>query len=188
MKSLLLKAALLAACSYAGITAGATGTTHECSRIVEDAARLACYDQAFGKAAPEPAAAPVSAPAPTPTPTPATVAVAAAAATPASAPAKPAVAPTEDFGFKPAEVERKKEVVEVKPEEPNSISARVTAVETRQDKFIATLDNGQVWSQIELDTRVRLAAGDTVTLRRAIFGSYLLIGPQGVATRVKRRE
>lgn len=173
MKSLLMKAALLAACGYAGTTLGATGTTHECGRIAEDAARLACYDQAFGK---------------TPAPAPVAVAVPAAAAVPASVPAQPAVAPTEDFGFKPGEVERKKEVVEVKPEEPNSISARVTAVETRQDKFVATLDNGQVWSQIELDSRVRLAAGDTVTVRRAIFSSYLLIGPQGIATRVKRRE
>ena len=72
-------------------------------------------------------------------------------------------------------------------EKNSNITATVTDFERRRDGlFVATLDNGQVWSQSELDSRAELRVGDTVTVRRGALGSHLLITPAGIGTRVKR--
>jgi hypothetical protein len=69
----------------------------------------------------------------------------------------------------------------------SSIEAAITVVERRRDGlFVVTLDNGQVWSQSELDSRAEVRVGDTVSVRRGAFGSHLLITTAGIATRVKR--
>lgn len=177
-------AALLAACSVIAASAqAASGPTHDCARVTDDTARLACYDQAFGRPVqtPPPAAPVAEVVPPTVTPTPATVPAPVPEAKPAEAPA----APAGEFGFKRGEIERAKDEGE-KPPAIDSITAKVTAIESRRGQFTATLDNGQVWSQIEINSKVHLEAGDDVTVRRAVFGSYLLTGPQGVATRVRR--
>ena len=69
---------------------------------------------------------------------------------------------------------------------PEKFSAVVSKIEWRNGVFVATLDNGQVWIQSERDSRVQIAAQDTVTVRRASLGSWLLSGEQGIAARVKR--
>jgi hypothetical protein len=67
------------------------------------------------------------------------------------------------------------------------ITATVTAFERRRDGlFVVTLDNGQVWSQTELDSRAEVRVGDTVKLRRGALGSYLLSTSAGIGTRVRR--
>jgi hypothetical protein len=69
----------------------------------------------------------------------------------------------------------------------NSITAIITKVERRRDGlFVVTLDNGQVWSQAELDSRAEVRAGDSVSVRRGALGSYLLSTSAGIGTRVKR--
>ncbi|HTU66234.1 MAG TPA: hypothetical protein VMF52_09800 [Steroidobacteraceae bacterium] len=87
--------------------------------------------------------------------------------------------------------DREKEFGKVKPPPPKdavaSVSAAVSQVERRKDgRFVATLDNGQVWSQSELQSQAVVAAGDTVTIKRALLGSFLLVTRDGIATRVKR--
>lgn len=153
---------------------------HECARVADDTARLACYDRSFGR----PVAVPVN-----------TAPPAGPAVPPEAAPASPAVPalPPEpvpepaEFGFKRGEIERAQAArSEDEDASSQSLAATVTSVESRRGQFTATLDNGQVWSQIEINPKVYLQAGDSVTVRRAVFGSYLLTGPQGVATRVKR--
>jgi hypothetical protein len=52
--------------------------------------------------------------------------------------------------------------------------------------WIVTLDNGQVWSQIENRSTATVAVGDDVTLRRSRIGSYVLTNIKGIETRVKR--
>jgi hypothetical protein len=69
---------------------------------------------------------------------------------------------------------------------PEKFTATVSKIEWRNGTFIATLDNGQVWKQSERDSRIQIAARETVTVRRASLGSYLLSGTQGIAARVKR--
>jgi hypothetical protein len=70
--------------------------------------------------------------------------------------------------------------------QPETFTARVSAIEWRNGVFVATLDNGQVWVQSQRDSRVGVAAGQTVTVRPASFGSYLMSNGQGLAARVKR--
>lgn len=52
--------------------------------------------------------------------------------------------------------------------------------------WIVTLDNGQVWSQVENRASATVAVGDDVTLRRSRIGSYTLTTTKGIETRVKR--
>lgn len=69
---------------------------------------------------------------------------------------------------------------------PEKFTAVVSNVEWRNGVFVATLDNGQVWLQTERDSRLKLETEDTVTIRRASLGSFLLTGEQGIAARVRR--
>lgn len=69
---------------------------------------------------------------------------------------------------------------------PDKFTARVSKFEWRNGVFVATLDNDQVWIQTERDSRVRLEVGDTVTVRRASLGSFLMSSDQGIAARVRR--
>ncbi len=67
-----------------------------------------------------------------------------------------------------------------------NFSSVVTGLERRGDRFVVTLDNGQVWSQTETNTRIDLRVGNPVTIRRGALGSYLMSDGEGLATRVKR--
>lgn len=76
----------------------------------------------------------------------------------------------EDFGRPPPPPDAPKEVT--------AIAARVSKFSrTGLGKAVFTLDNGQVWTQIEGDSlEVRDAhQGDEVTIEKAFFGSYSLI-------------
>lgn len=155
-----------------------------CARISDDARRLACYDGLAGRVMQGTAVAAVPSPAPETTPEIATVlapAPAAAAAAPVAA-APVAVERVAEFGL--SEQARK----EREPEKwVESVTARVTNVgQTASDRYVITLDNGQVWVQSETNTRAILAPGDTVTIKRAALGSFKLSGPRSVFWRVKR--
>jgi hypothetical protein len=133
---------------------------HACTEIRDNAQRLACYDQAFGKPG-----APAQ----------------------QMRPAASAQLPVDQFGFTPSQLEREAPS-EVKALPPaDRLEAEVTAINQRPGpKFVVTLANGQVWQQTEIDTKVRVAVGDVVTIRRGALGSYLLSVPGGLATRAKR--
>jgi len=67
------------------------------------------------------------------------------------------------------------------------IDATVVKLAVRTNGWwIVTLDNGQVWSQIENRSTATVAVGDDVTLRRSRIGSYVLTNIKGIETRVKR--
>ena len=140
----------LAACAlvFAASASMAAPDRHPCASITADAARLACYDEAFGTAA-----------------------------TPSNgAERKP------EFGLP-----SKKPVASGEEKKEAAISAVISSVERRRDgKFLVKLDNGQTWAQSETDSRIEVKTGDTVTVRRAALGSYLLSTRDGIATRVKR--
>lgn len=76
------------------------------------------------------------------------------------------------------------EIATEKLEEITSIVSKVSTDPYK--KWTLTLENGQRWKQIESD-RVKIKAGDTVTIKRASFGSFLLT-KQGTSrtSRVKR--
>ncbi|MDF3019970.1 MAG: hypothetical protein K0Q92_1273, partial [Steroidobacteraceae bacterium] len=67
------------------------------------------------------------------------------------------------------------------------IDATVVKLAVRTNGWwIVTLDNGQVWSQVENRSTATVAVGDDVTLRRSRIGSYVLTNIKGIETRVKR--
>ena len=148
-------AALLAVSSQAFAAEG----TRRCFEIYDDPQRLACYDSLFGKPV-RPGAAQLPAPAVvTADPTPPAAAPRVAAPPPAKAPA-------------PA------------PAQP--VTGRITAVSRlANDRFAITLDNGQVWTQLERDLSAEVSAGDTVQIRPAMLGSWMLETQGGVKTRVR---
>ena len=59
---------------------------------------------------------------------------------------------------------------------PETMQARITAVRLNAFKqFTVTLDNGQIWRQLDSDTAVaRLAAADAVKITRGFLDSYSL--------------
>ena len=52
--------------------------------------------------------------------------------------------------------------------------------------WIVTLDNGQIWSQVENRPTAQVAVGDDITLRHSRAGAYILTTVKGIETRVKR--
>jgi hypothetical protein len=138
---------------------------HPCASIVDDAARLACYDQAFGR--------PVGA-------------GSAKAAAPAAAVAvDPAVKAREDFGLSEPQ---KRASEPSQSAAPTSVTGKVVELTRRAvtGEATVTLDNGQVWTELQAFSGVVLRKGDVVTIRSASLGSFLLVTPRNVATRVRR--
>jgi hypothetical protein len=71
------------------------------------------------------------------------------------------------------------------PAGPASIKATVSQItEDRLSHVYLVLDNGQTWGFTETDPRVR--PGDTVTIKRAALGSFLMLTPSRRSYRVER--
>jgi hypothetical protein len=183
-RCLVLSTAILAACAAGGALAEDPNGLTQCSSISNTAERLACYDRLAGRApaskappssptAAAPAAAPVSA--------------APAAAAPAAATPVPARASTaDDFGLSKVQKERANGADSSSPAEIKSITARVTGFRKGPSgRPRVLLDNGQSW-EYEEDGDYLLAVGDSVTIRRASLGSYLLVTPARLIHRVRR--
>jgi hypothetical protein len=138
--------------------ASAAEHTHRCALHIDDAQRLGCYDAEYGKPVPAPARS---------------GAIAAPSAPPVAAPA----------------VIGKPEVAKSKAPVPKSFTASIKSLALLHDgRFKATFDSGQVWTQIEPDKAVILMVGDQVTVKKAMLGSFMLVTPAGILTRVKQVE
>ncbi len=155
-----------------------------CATIVEDSARLACYDAVFGSPA-RPAAASPRQEIPASAATAAPGAAVAAAGTTAAAAST--ATPDDQFGLAPAQVKKKPEPAP-EPAAPESIESVLKELTKRRTgELIYTLENGQRWIQVEADSAGKLAPGAVVTIRKASMGSFKLVSGD-VATRVRRIE
>jgi hypothetical protein len=193
-KRLALSTAILATCAAGGAPAKDTDVRNAlapCADISSSADRLACYDKLAGRAsAPKVLAASPSAAAPAPaapsaaSPAPASPAPAApaAVASVAAAPA-PATAPTEeDFGRSKV----RKAASAGAPPKITSITAKVAAFGRSPNRRTqVTLDNGQIW-EYQDDPDPLLSVGDSVTIKRATLGSFILLTPTKLSHRVSR--
>lgn len=162
-----------------------------CLPITDDAARLACYDRALGRAASTavPPSAGSSAEVQPPLPSAAAqqadraaVAVTASQALSEARPATPAVADAFGKESVPAPVRPDQ------PKEPERIEARVVgAVDGPARGQLLLLDNGQRWQVID-DREFSVIANDPpVALWRNLIGSYWLrFEPGGPQLRVRR--
>ncbi len=168
-------------------------TLESCAAITAAADRLACYDRVSGRATPGNAAPAI----PTPE-NPSLPATPASRATPAASvqtspppvsaapdvPAKPPqaapsqVLPPESFGLYSAEHP-------TVPNKQSTLTAKVTKLGVLANTHQSvTLDGGQLW---ELDSPdPLLATGDTVTIKRAALGSFILKTPSGRTSRAYR--
>jgi hypothetical protein len=160
-------AAALAAVGTARAAGGPQEDLAACGAIADPTERLACYDRVAGRpatpAAPA-AGAPKAAPA-APQPV-APAQPAAAAARAASPPAQTqGAAAVASFGSYQTE----HPVTQV----ADSLSARVSAMgKTIDGRPTVTLEGGALWLLDEVDPL--LAVGDPVTIKRGLFGSFLL--------------
>lgn len=163
-----------------GAHAADGGSPQHCAAMADDRERLACYDGIYrAPAGPVAAAAGSGKSAAAPA---ATTAVAPAAVVPAAA------APADDFGLTEA-AKRARDPERAKEEMSESLTATVATVARRPaGELIVTLDNGQVWTQVDVDQRARVAVGDTVTIKRGALSSYLLVTKSRYATRVRRAK
>ena len=152
-------------------------STTDCPSVVDDMARLKCYDEQAArqkkKAAPAPAAA-----AATPTP---------ARPTPPVRP-EPAMSSPGDFGLEPEAIRKKQAAANPEaPKAPEQVVARVKAVVTKAGgSYRVTLEDGQVWEETQRSGGLPPEVGETVTIKRGLLGSYFLARAFGLALRVKR--
>ena len=169
--------------------AAAAGDPKSCASIDDAAARLACYDAAVGRSPRPSAAAPSAAAKPVPRPAAAAPAAAAAAA-PAVAAAEAAKDPVAEFGLsESAKAARDPAKAAEAAAAPQSVVAKVISVRFRKyGEFVVTLDNGQVWEQTEPMPSAIVKVGDTVTIKKALFGSFTLVTAGRIGTKVRRLD
>lgn len=159
---LIAMAAALVAAGPARATASATTAEFlNCAAEKDDARRLACFDAAVDRARTAPA-------------------------NPAPAPVAAPLSQEEKFGLRG---ELKQEKAQKVPElqELEQLQAQVTKVSTKpHGELVVTLENGQVWTEIQTNSGARVKAGDRVAIKPGALGSFLLVAPNGRSTRVTR--
>jgi hypothetical protein len=160
-----------------------------CAAVAGSNERLACYDALAASVLPGATSAlPGATLAPTASPPVASVAPAAqttpvaAAVAGQSAPASRAVNPDD-----PANFGLTRQQLKAIPSGPDSIKGIVSQLtEDRLNNVVVVLDNGQTWTFVEQDPRLR--PGDSVTIKRASLGSFLMTTPSRHSYRVQRSK
>jgi hypothetical protein len=162
-------AAALAAVGTARAAGGPQEDLAACGAIADPTERLACYDRVAGRPA-TPAAPAAGAPRAAPA-APQPVAPAQAVAAPAQAAAAPGQAQGAAAAAAFGSYQTEHPVSQVQLAE--TLSARVSAMgKTIDGRPTVTLEGGALWLLDEVDPL--LAVGDTVTIKRGLFGSFLL--------------
>jgi hypothetical protein len=148
-----------------------------CASLTVASARLACYDALAGSSASNQVAPPTPAGS-------SSAATAGTAATAGIAASGAPPAPSDmEFGVHNGPLETKR----ITPQREKRLLAVVSAVSNRpRGELVVTLDNGQVWVQIE-PANYPLKPGDHVEIDVAALGSYVLWSPSNRrATKVTR--
>lgn len=166
---------LAIAAALAGVgTARAAGGPQEdlaaCGAIADPTERLACYDRIAGRpAAPAAPVAPTAGAAKAPPAAPQPMVPMQPAAAPAQTVSPPARAQGAAAASSFGSYQTEHPVTQV----AQSLSARVSALgKTIDGQPTMTLEGGALWLLDEVDPL--LAVGDTVTIKRGVFGSFLL--------------
>jgi hypothetical protein len=149
-----------------------------CRGLPSAEARVLCYDSAVDRSRQKGGPRPATTAAPPPvSPAESAVATSPAAVEPAAAAATGAsaanISQEELFGQDSDEVQRTVEEA-TGDERIDTLSAQITKLQqSGYDKVAITLDNGQVWQQIET-SKLRLRVGDNIEIERAALGSFQL--------------
>jgi hypothetical protein len=136
-----------------------------CAADTDVLRRLACYDRAAAQlvGAQAPGAAP--------------------ATSPADRDGPRTVSPEARFGVRNGPLDEKKYA-----NAPKEIAATVILIEMRRSSgaLVVSLDNDQVWVENQPSEYFPLKVGDTVRIRSAALGAYMMFAPSKRATRVTR--
>lgn len=203
-----LSALLVSSLALADESSGLAG----CARESDDSARLACYDRLAGASgASEAATAAAAAKAAeaaakeeqrlaaeaaeleAKAAKAEAMAQAEAAAVAAKAAEAEAVAAAkaaeEEFGMNP-DLEKKKPPEERKDaKELRELNAEVVEVRKRPSgEHIVTLENGQTWVEKSAVYGFRVEVGDTILLKKGVFGGYKMVGRGRRSSQVRRVE
>jgi len=92
----------------------------------------------------------------------------------------------DQFGLT-ADIARKRDPVGERQAAEAVLPGKIVALgQSRDGKFIFTLDNKQVWIQAEMKTTIEFEVGDDVHIEHGAMGSLWLAADKGRKTRVKR--
>jgi hypothetical protein len=163
-----------------------------CRDLADAKARLACFDReaaalSSASAAPLPPSSAASRPA-----APTSITPAAAGTTPAApvaAPAQPAAVldPQQKFGLAEKAVAAKEVAAGTRAADASKIEAHITQLKQAADGHIVfSLDNDQVWRQLNAEGELLAKQGDAVTISRGALGSYWLQIKSGRGCKVMR--
>jgi hypothetical protein len=166
MRRVMWQAGVLALVGGVVVAAQPSGDAlQRCAQVKDSLERLVCYDRAAAAgtsapAAPATPAAPVAPPVVTP-PAPVVQAV----------PSAPVAAPAaREFGD---ETVKRTEKERVANSGPTSLTAQVAGMkEYRRNVYVLTLDNGQVWQQMDMDSLFTVKVGDTIQIEKGKLGGY----------------
>jgi hypothetical protein len=137
-----------------------SGQSHPCTTVVDPAERLACYDAAFPPASGVRSGA-------------------------VDVEAERARA-LKNFGLNKLQV-NERQPQPLRDLEPERIEAKVVRVINRATgERAVTLDNGQTWLLTEVTSKGRLKPGDSVAVRTAALGTFMMVTPSRAALRAKR--
>jgi hypothetical protein len=136
-----------------------------CAQIADEKQRLACFDREIVL---QKQRAPVAAP----------------ATTPSAPPAAPELPPEQRMGLSPGKI---LQLQPTRAPDLKELTAKIQQVSANGSGLqVFTLDNGQVWQQIETDTMFAVRPGDTVRITKALLGSYFMSANAHMSTRVSR--
>ena len=169
-----------------------------CRALTDSAARLACFDRetAALAAAPAPPLAAVTPNAAASAAAPATAATQGAVAPQSGSTAAIAAAPAraapvldaqQSFGLSGSAIAAHEEAAGTRPQKLAKLEARVVALALAGNgRTVFTLDNTQVWQQIESSGDMLAKLGDSATISRGLLGSYWLQLKNGRGCKVSR--
>jgi len=134
-----------------------------CRHVTSDAARLACFDRQSAALAKSASAGSGSPPA------------SAARADSRASLAAAGLSSVQTFGLAPLQIAARQAAAENLPQRVDHITARITALASAADgREIFTLDNHEVWVQLEAGGGLHGRVGDSVRISRGWLGSYWL--------------
>jgi hypothetical protein len=158
----------------------ALGALLACRQVASDPARLACFDRESAALVAAPRSGAVS-------PRASPRAVAGAQAPSRAALSATGLDPEQTFGLAPLQIAARQAAAEKLPRRLDHIAARITALSSAADgREIFTLDNSQVWMELEPEATVEPRVGESVEISRGWLGSYWLSLPTRRGCKVTR--
>jgi hypothetical protein len=101
--------------------------------------------------------------------------------------AKPELSPEQKFGLDPRALAAKEAEQGQPHSDVDAVESKLAALRAGPDgRFVFTLDNGQVWRQLQPGSDLLVKAGDAIKITRGALGSFLLMAPGQRSCKVTR--